>query len=881
MKHPQDSDVAVILHSSGSSTLPKPVTLTHRALLQWGLVPCYGEVDICGQIISAHALCMHHALRLALISWTAVTGAAISSFSPMAFPSALQSGHVLAQALVTRSNILISTPAFIEAWAAQPKNIAALRRFTAVIFTGATLQKTVGDRLVDNGVRILSLYGATEIGCISLFLPSDDSVPSRNNEVLAAAAQDSWEYFRISPHCNAILMPQYDNVHSMLIMDSPTFTPHVYNLQLNGVKGYDTGDLMVRHPTNPVLWRVFGRADEQIHHSTGHKTNPVPIESFLTQHPRIRGCLMFGRGRCRAGIIIEPTPDCTFNLSDSVQRIAYCNEIWPAVEEINAQTATHSQLLKEMVIITHPSRPFRYTPKNTPHRSSVLDAYEKEIEAVYEAMEEISPTEKAMASTDEEADFGLVARKAVEKVMHFPIADDADIFQNGCDSLQATLIRNTILSALRTKINTYSVPHNFVYSNPTIRRLGAYLSQYGHGFVALAMMSSKVSEMERLVDRYSGDFTPPRPRSSEPSPGVNGEVVLLTGSTGALGSYVLEHLLKDPAVARVYALNRPDARGVRSVLIRQVASFRDRELDFALLNSERLVLLEGNIAEPNFGLDDETYEEIRVSVTCIIHQAWRIDFNVVLSSLEPLIAATRRLVDLALSSPHAETPRFVFASSHSLFCNWPEGVVVPEEANLPPVTAVGSGYAESKWVAENILVRAAAATTLRPVIARIGQVSGGPNGSWSPGEWLPTLVRSAQLLRRLPHPHGHVSWIPAHRAAAALVELRHSIPSAPSAHFVHLVHPAPVPSDVLFSALAAVLGVPLVPYADWLAVLEASTHAATAAAPALAFGLANMATELAVLAAPQVYATLRGEQLGRADVETWVRYWRKIGFLAP
>ena len=43
--------------------------------------------------------------------------------------------------------------------------------------------------------------------------------------------------------------------------------------------------------------------------------------------------------------------------------------------------------------------------------------------------------------------------------------------------------------------------------------------------------------------------------------------------------------------------------------------------------------------------------------------AWRVDFNIAISSMEPLIAGTRRLIDLALASPNQSPPHFVFASS--------------------------------------------------------------------------------------------------------------------------------------------------------------------------------------------------------------------------
>lgn len=79
---------------------------------------------------------------------------------------------------------------------------------------------------------------------------------------------------------------------------------------------------------------------------------------------------------------------------------------------------------------------------------------------------------------------------------------------------------------------------------------------------------------------------------------------------------------------------------------------------------------------------------------------------------------------------------------------------VPEASMPDPSLAIGSGYPESKWVAERVLTLAAEKTGIFPVIVRIGQLSGGSNGSWNPSEWVPSIVRSGQVLGCLPRAPG-------------------------------------------------------------------------------------------------------------------------------
>lgn len=45
----------------------------------------------------------------------------------------------------------------------------------------------------------------------------------------------------------------------------------VFNGKLDGKDAYFSGDLFVAHPSKYGYYKVFGRADDQIMHSTGEK----------------------------------------------------------------------------------------------------------------------------------------------------------------------------------------------------------------------------------------------------------------------------------------------------------------------------------------------------------------------------------------------------------------------------------------------------------------------------------------------------------------------------------------------------------------------------------------------------------------------------------
>lgn len=85
--------------------------------------------------------------------------------------------------------------------------------------------------------------------------------------------------------------------------------------------------------------------------------------------------------------------------------------------------------------------------------------------------------------------------------------------------------------------------------------------------------------------------------------------VLLTGSTGNLGSHILASLLQDDRVACIFAHNRPSKVG-ETIMSRQRASFEAQGLNIKLLESAKLVLIEGDLTQVSLGLSDEVFAKV-------------------------------------------------------------------------------------------------------------------------------------------------------------------------------------------------------------------------------------------------------------------------------
>ncbi|KAI0926228.1 putative NRPS-like protein biosynthetic cluster [Taiwanofungus camphoratus] len=893
---------AMILHSSGSTAFPKPITFTNNRVIELAASPWFGERNLTGYTFSLHSMPMFHAMGSMVSFWAVSCGFAISVFAPKLPPHVPTPDSMLQAAKATNSDYVPAVPAIMETWARNPEYVKWLATRAGLVYGGGPLNKDTGDHLMSQGVPVVNLYGTTEGGVIGVTMPAE--IPS------------DWEYFRLSRQLGVKMVPHGNNTFELVIVSNEYSHPSVINTHVDGIDAWSTSDLLVEHPTKPGYWKIFGRSDDQIMHSTGEKTNPGPLESMLNKDPHVFASVMFGRGRFQAGIAVDPKSEFKVDPSDQNKLAEFRNMIWPTIEKMNEFAPQHSRIFKEMILVAKPSKPFQYTAKGTVRRGVTLEDYKDEIDALYNAVEESAQSNippPARWDIGSATDF---VRAVLGKVMVHAVQDGDDIFQHGCDSLQATWIRNTLSRALHesAKVDTRKITSNFVYDHPTIGSLASAVSALGLGTSkdegsSNISLSARTDAMRAMVARYSGDF--PAHQAGSGRPKASEDVVLVTGTTGSLGCHLLSRLASDPEVGRVYAFNRA-SRDLKAVGERQRLALIDRGLDAGVLESKKVVVLEGDLTAVNFGLAETTYKELHQSVTHIIHNAWRVDFAIGLSSFEPQVKAVRCLINFALSSPLPEPPRLCFTSSMSVFSNLPCSEVGPEHP-IESELAVGMGYAESKWVSEQILYKAAEKSSLKTMVIRVGQICGGMDGAWNAHEWFPSMVQSAAKLGCFPDDNRGVDWIPLELTAAAVIDFRKATNST---NTVHLVHPRPVSWHVLAAVVAAELSVPLVSYDEWLGKLEQtassisdSVHekglraeserdtvrslralqlldlfkgmakSASDTSARLALGMAELAVTRAVAASPTL-ADPDARQLGAEDVKRWLGYWRKVGLFS-
>ncbi|KAF8195302.1 hypothetical protein K438DRAFT_1968611 [Mycena galopus ATCC 62051] len=865
-----------IMHSSGSTAFPKPIYWSNHRTLQVALTPYFGGRDLTDQVLSLHSMPMYHGMGIIQTYWAAACGLALGAFEPKAVPTIPTPRNVYQACRATGTDVMFCVPSVIEAWSREPEYVKWLATRAGVLYGGGPLNKEAGDYITSQGVSIFILYGSSEGGVMSPILPAEVGY--------------DWDYFPLTDLVTSEMVPLENNKFELIMTSNVFCTPAVLNTQVAGNPSYATSDILIAHPTKPGFWKIFGRTDDQIMHNTGEKTNPGPLENLLNQDPHVLSCVMFGRGQFQAGVIVDPKPEFKFDPADSTALAEFRNKIWPTVIKMNDFAPQHSRLFKEMILVAKPEKPFTYTAKMTVRRQAVIADYDDEITALYDTVEETAALNIPPLVDWNAKSIRDFVRNAILSVLETHVTDDDDIFQYGCDSLQATWIRNALLRALResAQLDTRQDTRNFVYDHPTIHRLADYIFALASGQQdADGSVEAKSKAMHAMVEKYAQDF--PHHTGDQDAPPTSAKVVLMTGSTGELGCYLLEQLLAAGQVVQVYALNRPSRH--QDLRERQAHALVNRGLNADLLDSPKLSLLEGDLARPNFGLTAAIYGEMQRKVTHIMHTAWPVDFNLSLRSFEPSIIGVRKLIEFSLASPFVEPPKLMYASSIGVFQNVTKEVSLAE-LTIDSKVAAGTGYTQSKWIAEEILRRMAKLTPVKALVVRVGQLCGGINGAWNVQEWLPALVQSTQVVGGVPDDDRDVSWLPVPIAAEAMVDFMES-----TTGIFHLINPRPVPWHLLAKVIASEFSIPLISYTEWLHRLEKAANVqdnqATLRASRIlhffrslsrqktddeeAFGFPKLSMTRSLAWSQSLRAG--NCRLEEKDVKQWIKYWRRVGLL--
>lgn len=740
---------AIIIHSSGTTGNPKPITVTHGYLATLDNMR-YLDVPP-GRQSSLMCLLQEGELRFfssPLFHFMGIVCVSESLFFQT--PFLLAPDRPLTTKLFARIMDMdyhptwgLFSPFHLEELAASEEGLRAVGKLSAVNYGGAPMAQATGKKL-SSILRLQTIIGSSETSYTPGLLCVDPA---------------DWCYHEWNPAFELRMEDMGEGLWELVLPRPKLRKFHGIFHTHPHLEEYRTGDLFRPHPSKPGLWRYDGRRDDIIVLKNGEKFNPIDAEKLIESHPFVKHAAIFGQDRFQAALLIEPNWE---ELPSSWTSDDLKRTLWPLVEQANSLLPAHGKVFESHIAFGSQDRSFALSPKGTLRRREIAKTYEIDLAQLY------TPKKFEMQAKEIEEAPGFqlqeIQQWIQDQIAHIlaqdTISPDSDLAALGMDSLQVVRLAQIMQRAehklqVSAEINDWSSA--MIYNLESVPLLAQALFQRIHGSTPAtdSFQAHAWSREDKIVRSIwqQAQFL-----------GSGGLTVVLTGSTGELGSYILNTLLQDPSITQIYCLNRS-----ADAAERQIASFEKKHLSSTwLTETSRVQFWMTNLGDEYLGLTPEKYSFLEKNIDVVIHNAWSVNFNQPIANFESHIVGLRRLLKMVEHS--SRNADFHFVSSISAVIGQPvaPGSTIPE--TLPGIQGpLRQGYGESKYVGENLCQIASERSGLRIAIHRVGQL-GGPSdpeaGMWNTRDWLPSLVRSSETMRKLPASLGlfQVDWLPIVRA---------------------------------------------------------------------------------------------------------------------
>ncbi|KUJ17080.1 putative NRPS-like enzyme [Mollisia scopiformis] len=722
----------LILHFSGSTGQPKPVINTHGTLTtydvrDWPSVP--GRINHDG--LSTLRFSQPDSRIYDVFPPFHIAGFMTKVMVPLynltapipGPPLRPPSGSLAAEMIrLHKPRGAVIPPSIVEQLYHEHGGADLFKQLDVLLYAGGPLPQVVGDE-ISKHTTLCQFYGSTE-----MLQPAGESM----FELVVFADKD---------------------------LERTSSLYHNYP----DVREWRTKDLFKPHPSKPDLWKFHARRDDILVFSSGEKLNPIPMESSITAVLGVRGALVVGQGYSHAALLVELGQDVASS-SDLPQ------DLWPAVEKANTLLPGHGRIAKSMIIITDASKPFVRAGKGTVVRRLTEELFAEEIQKVYgSASTEPLRVPIVLKPPFLESDIKELVRSILAHVsIDDQMKDEDNLYAHGMDSVRTVeavgLLKSCLLQS-KPEADLDWLSAEILYRNPTIKRLISLLFDFLENETT-PRKRDRIAEMQAKVAEYTVDL-PQTLESLVTKEHTSRFSVAVTGTTGYLGSRLLIELIRNPRISRLYCLNR--STRAQTIFENHIPG-----------KSTKLAFLHVDLASSYLSLSNEDYTRLLQDCHIILHNAWRVDFNLALDSFEDNLQSVKHLIDLSAASALRSPQQSV-----------PEDIV----ENLGATMDIG--YAESKHVAEHVL-HAASRVGIPATIIRMGQISPSSapeeEGTWPDGDLVPIFLRTCKASGSLASDFvDTVDWVPVDQAAIVVSEIvGHEIDSGSCVRFYNVVHPRPL-----------------------------------------------------------------------------------------
>ncbi|KAI1427782.1 hypothetical protein F5Y12DRAFT_118284 [Xylaria sp. FL1777] len=814
------------LHTSGTSGHPKPIYWNHLAAATVAsyLDPGFQEQNINGRIALGDLMFgttvavlfpLFHFGGIAPLLASIHSENTVVLLWPGTRPAPANVTKLLQVANCTAAFL---PPAILEPMVDHPPALQALSQLELVGYSGGTVNPIRGEELAKHIRKFFPIMASTEGGPVHALSSGDSSHWNAFKFVDVGQRMEE-----VAPGFYELVFPR-----TSLVNTTNAFFHTFPHLQTE----YRTSDLFSPLEGQSAWWIYRGRADNWMTLSTGLKMDPTDVENIINSHPDVRGAVIAGAYRFQPCLLVELKQPPV----DQATQAKALDDLWPTVAKANEKAPKAGRIPRELILFATESKPFLRASKGTIQRVLTIREYAEAIDQLYAIAEEGLLTSGLPSLESTEPQSILILLRAIfSQTLHgtdaFINADD-DLFLHGLDSLSISVALARLKAALRMYgVNDEKlqlIKSQLIYKGPSLERIAYAVSSTlsraettgGHD----ALTDQKT--LDQILQTYEQKLQTVMSGNPKDITGTgnNGQTVILTGSTGSVGSYILASLIARKDVKKIFCLNRGSDAPEK-----QAASFRARGLPGLRPDDGRVVYLRVAMHAPNLGLPDDEYMTLIHEATTIVHNAFPVNFLLSLPAFEPQLQALVNLLQLANNGD--KTPIVLFVSSISA------GLPITAQSYVVPQAVLSrddaknilhQGYAQAKYVCERLLEKfASTSKNERVAVLRVGQVCGPVEGigTWNPSEWTPSLVISSKFLGASPKSIGNltVNWVPVDKLGNIVSELISATSREECDAFTvyNIVNPTVTPWEDLLPALEKIAPA-VVEASEWLDRLENS-----------------------------------------------------------
>jgi thioester reductase-like protein/amino acid adenylation domain-containing protein len=389
-----------------------------------------------------------------------------------------------------------------------------------------------------------------------------------------------------------------------------------------------------------------------------------------------------------------------------------------------------------------------------------------------------------------------------------PVGIYDNFFELGGHSLLTAQILNPI-----SEFFGVEVPLLYFFENPTISGLAEVINN-----IDKSGASHPLKVMDLSAEAVLDDDIYPRENYTDLL--IEHAQILLTGSTGFLGAFLLQELLQQTS-ANIYCLVRANNIQTGKEKIR-------KNLEHYLLWHEafnsRIIPILGDLAQPILGLSELQFHQLASEVDVIYHNGALVNLIYPYSALKSTnVLGTQEVLRLAsqikLKPVHYISTLAIFESDA-----YAGKQDIREDESIEHHQGLNYGYAQSKWVAEK-LIKIAQLRGMPVSVYRPGMITGhSTTGLTNTNDIMSRLLKSFILLKNAPQINLLMDMTPVDYVSSAIVYISKQKESLGKTF--HLVNPQPLHLSSLIEEINSLgYSIEQIPYQDWQTeILEVVKH---------------------------------------------------------